>query len=75
MWLVVGVGFLAILFAFIVGFFPPAQLTLGSPAFYVIFLIAGEIIFVGAPFIIHHFKKPGWMPESTNQGERGDEET
>ena len=69
MWLVVGVGFLAILFAFIVGFFPPAQLTVGSPTFYVIFLIAGEIIFVAAPFIIHHFKKPGWMPESTNQEE------
>lgn len=34
MWLIAGVGFLAVAFSFIVTFFPPSQLPVGSPAFY-----------------------------------------
>lgn len=34
MWLIGGVGFLAVLFSFIVTFFPPSQLPVGSPATY-----------------------------------------
>lgn len=57
---VAGLGLFAALFAIVVGFFPPSQLTVGSPAFYVIFLIVGVIVFVGAPLVIHSFKKPEW---------------
>ncbi len=63
MWMVAGAGILAVVFACIVGFFPPSQLKTGSPAFYVLFLIGGCIIFIGAPLIIHKMKKPEWMPK------------
>lgn len=66
MWLVAGIGFLAVLFAFIVGFFPPAQLAVGNPSFYVIFLIVGVIIFVGAPLVINKLKKPGWLAHTAS---------
>ena len=57
---VAGIGMLAVLFAIVVGFFPPKQLEIKNPAFYVIFLAVGAIIFVGAPLVIHRFKKPEW---------------
>lgn len=58
--IIAGLGLLAALFAIVVGFFPPSQLTLGSPAFYVIFLFVGSLVFVLAPLVIHRFKKPEW---------------
>ncbi|MBD3379617.1 MAG: amino acid permease [Candidatus Omnitrophica bacterium] len=60
MWIVSGVGILGAIFAITVGFFPPAQLTVGSPAFYVLFLTAGTVLFAGAPLLIHLFKRPDW---------------
>ncbi len=60
--IVAGLGMAAALFAIIVGFFPPSQLTVGSPALYVIFLFTGSFIFIAAPLVIHKFKKPEWMP-------------
>lgn len=63
MWAVAGTGMVAVIFAAIVGFFPPAQLTVGSPAFYVGFLAVGTIVFVAAPFLILALKKPSWMPK------------
>ncbi|MFH1874860.1 MAG: amino acid permease [Pseudomonadota bacterium] len=63
MCLVAGLGMVAAIFAIIVGFFPPSQLTVGSPAFYVIFIAVGILIFVGAPLVIHRFKKPEWLPK------------
>ena len=65
-WIVAGVGLLAVSFAFFIGFFPPAQLTVGSPAFYVVFLIAGVVIFVGAPIVINKLKKPGWISQNVD---------
>ncbi len=62
MCLIAGLGMVAALFAIVVGFFPPSQLTTGSPAFYVAFLAIGAFIFVVAPLIIHRFKKPEWKP-------------
>jgi len=59
---IAGLGMLAALFAVVVGFFPPSQLAVGSPSFYVLFLVTGTIIFVGIPFIIHRCKRPSWMP-------------
>ena len=61
MWLVSGVGIVGAIFAIVVGFFPPTQLTIGSPAFYIIFLIVGILIFVSAPIIISLFKRPEWI--------------
>ena len=69
MWIVAGIGMLAVVFAMIVGFFPPSQLTVGSPTFYVSFLIVGVIIFVGAPLIINGLKRPEWMPKENSQTE------
>lgn len=66
MWLVAGIGLLSVLFAMVVGFFPPTQLTVGSPQFYVVFLIIGTIVFVSAPLIINWLKKPSWIPKDTN---------
>jgi len=61
MWIVSGIGILGALFAITVGFYPPAQLTVGSPTFYVTFLIVGIVICVAAPIIIYCFKKPEWI--------------
>ena len=61
MWIVSGVGIVGALFAITVGFFPPSQLTIGSPTFYVTFLIAGIVICVVAPVIIYFFRKPEWV--------------
>ena len=52
MWIIAGIGFLAVLFSFIVTFFPPSQLPVGSPAFYTGLVITGTVIFVGIPIII-----------------------
>ncbi len=60
MWIVSGVGLLAVLFAFIVSFFPPSQLETGNPVFYTLFLIAGVVLFVAIPFVIHYYKRPSW---------------
>ena len=42
---------------------PPAQLAVGSPAFYVIFLIVGALVFLAAPLVINKLKNPGWKPK------------
>jgi amino acid transporter len=60
---IAGIGLLAVLFAYIILFFPPSNLKVGSPAFYVGFLVIGNLIFILLPLIINHFKKPSWMPE------------
>ena len=52
MWLIAGVGFLAVAFSFIVTFFPPSQLPVGSPAFYTGLVIVGTVVFVGIPILI-----------------------
>ncbi|NQT22775.1 MAG: amino acid permease, partial [Candidatus Omnitrophica bacterium] len=60
MWLVSGIGILGAIFAITVGFFPPSQLTVGSPTFYVAFITIGIIVFASAPLIINFLKKPEW---------------
>ena len=67
MWLVAGIGLIAVVFAFIVGFFPPALLEIESPGIYVSFLIIGTLVFVAAPIIINHFKKPSWVKKITKK--------
>lgn len=63
MWVVSGIGILGAIFAIIVGFFPPAQLTVGSPMFYVLFIVVGTIVFIAAPVIINFLKRPDWVPK------------
>jgi hypothetical protein len=57
MWSIAGTGFLAVLFAFIVSFFPPSQLPVGSPLEYVGLVLGGTILFTGLPFLITLRKK------------------
>jgi len=64
---IAGIGLLAVLFAYIILFFPPSNLKVGSPAFYVGFLIVGNLVFILLPIIINHFKKPSWMPKGTQE--------
>jgi glutamate:GABA antiporter len=59
-WFVGGLGIVSSLFAFFVGFFPPAQLTYNSTGFYVGFLITGVIVFCLMPWIILKFQKEHW---------------
>jgi amino acid transporter len=61
MWVISLIGMAAIIFAIIVGFYPPSQLTVTDPKTYVGFLIIGTIVFVAAPIIINSFKKPQWV--------------
>jgi putative glutamate/gamma-aminobutyrate antiporter len=61
MWIVAGIGLLASVFGIALGFFPPSQLDTGSVLFYHAFLVCGIFILAGAPLLIHHFRKPGWV--------------
>jgi putative glutamate/gamma-aminobutyrate antiporter len=63
MLVIAGAGFLAVAFAFVVAFFPPTQLPVGSPAFYVGTVMAGTVIFVAAPYIISATVKKKPVPQ------------
>ncbi|WP_291908028.1 APC family permease [Chitinophaga sp. CB10] len=52
MWFFAGIGFVATLFSFVVAFFPPTQLPVGSPASYVAMVAGGTVIFVAIPLLI-----------------------
>ena len=43
MWIVAGVGFVGVAFSFLVGFFPPTQLPVGSPTLYVWLVVGGTV--------------------------------
>jgi len=60
MWIICGVGMIAILFALVLEFFPPNDLPVGGSVFYVSFLSILTILFVLTPFIMIIFKKPHW---------------
>ena len=66
MWIVGGVGFAGSLLAFILSFFPPDQIAVGSSAVWYTVLFAGVIVFVVAPFIILHFRKPSWVAKGND---------
>lgn len=59
-WAVSGIGILAVLFAIVVAFFPPTQLNITDPKFYVLFIAFGIVVFVAAPMLINYFKNPCW---------------
>jgi amino acid transporter len=60
MWLAAGIGFIGVLFSFIVSFFPPDQLPVGSPAVYTGLVILGIVLFAGIPLVIHQFRRADW---------------
>lgn len=59
MWAVGLVGLAAVVFAFVVGFFPPSDLPVGSPAVYTGVIVGGVVVFFGAPFVIRKLMKAG----------------
>ncbi|MFH2101108.1 MAG: amino acid permease [Candidatus Micrarchaeota archaeon] len=67
MWVVAGVGSLAALSGIFIGFFPPSQLQTGNIIFYESFLVVGILLVVSAPLVIHHFRKPEWVPKTARQ--------
>lgn len=58
--LVGGTGLVAAVVAIALGFIPPAQLTIGTPLFYIGFLIVGISLFASAPFIVYKLRKSEW---------------
>lgn len=60
LWLIAGTGFVAMLFSFVVAFFPPSQLPVGSPLFYTFLVILSTIFFSSIPLLIHARRKPEW---------------
>ncbi len=60
MCLVAGVGLLGVCFSLLVGFFPPSNLPVGSPALYVGLVAGGMVVFIGLPLLINSRKKPAW---------------
>jgi len=59
-WIVAGLAFSSSLFAAIIGFFPPSDLSVGNHLFYICFLLFGVIFFCLCPSFILFFKKPSW---------------
>lgn len=62
MWLVAGIGFAAVAFAFVLAFVPPDQLPVGNPTLYVALVAGGAIIFTAAPIVLERFAKDSWLP-------------
>jgi len=61
MWITGGVGFLTMIFVIVISFFPPTDLQVGSPLFYMLFMVAGLVVFSTLPMIIYACRKPGWI--------------
>ena len=58
--IIASLGFLGVLFAFIVSFFPPSNLPIGSPSTYVGIVVAGTVIFPGIACVLDMMQKPSW---------------
>jgi glutamate:GABA antiporter len=69
MWIVAGIGILSSAFAFIIGFFPPAQFPTGNVTVYVGTLVVGILIFCLTPSIILLFKKKSWEKRLAHETE------
>lgn len=58
---VAGVGFLGSLLAFVLSFFPPSQISMGSTTVWYSVLFGGVILFTVLPFIILACRKASWV--------------
>jgi amino acid transporter len=54
------VGFAGVLFSFLVAFFPPDQLPVGSPSLYVGIVAGGTVIFCSIPLVLHAMRQADW---------------
>jgi amino acid transporter len=61
MWIIAGLGFVASLGAFVVGFAPPAQLSTGSPVVYVGLLVVVLLAMASPALLSYQFRKPAWQ--------------
>jgi amino acid transporter len=61
MWLIAGIGLVGVVFSFLVAFFPPDQLPMGSPGLYVSLVIIGTVFFCGIPLLIHGMRRIQWI--------------
>jgi putative glutamate/gamma-aminobutyrate antiporter len=66
MWIFAGAGFIGSALALILSFVPPDQIAVGSPATYVLLLIAGTVLFVGLPFVIYAVRQPSWRMDHSD---------
>lgn len=66
MWIVGGVGFAGSLLAFVLSFFPPSQISMGSTTVWYSVLFGGVALFVILPFIIYACRKPSWVDKSSD---------
>ncbi len=57
MWLVADIGFAGVLFIFLLTFFPPDQLPVGSPKLYVALVVIGTMVFCGIPLLMHSMRR------------------
>ena len=67
MWIVSLIGLSGVIFACVVGFFPPSNLPVGNPAIYVSLVAGGLIVFLSVPLIIHRFRKASWNPQAGSE--------
>lgn len=68
MWIVAGLGWVGMLFVIAISFFPPSNLKIGSPLFYVSFMGIGLVLFTILPIVIYALKKPEWKESGPEQG-------
>jgi glutamate:GABA antiporter len=61
MWLTAGIGLVGVVFSFLVAFFPPDQLPMGSPGLYVALVVIGTVFFCGIPLVIHAMRRTQWI--------------
>ena len=61
MWVLSIVGILSVVAAIIVSYFPPSQLPVQNPMFYVWFMVICSFAVVVAPVIINSFKRKEWI--------------
>jgi putative glutamate/gamma-aminobutyrate antiporter len=66
-WIVACIGMFSSIFAIVLVFVPPAQIDVGSLAFFESFLGIGLAVMIAIPLIIHAFKKPEWKTTINNQ--------
>lgn len=62
-------GFLGLIasgVAFILSFFPPDQINIGSPKAWIMILVVGVVIGVLMPFVIYSLRKPEWKDEKSD---------
>jgi len=69
-WVFSVMGVMSSAFVILLGFFPPAQINVGSLLFYELFLIIGLVIMAAVPLIIHAYRKPHWMIEIKKQDQK-----